>query len=412
MSVSINRQIGSVFVVIGTEVGAGILALPILISKMGFPLGCLIMLIVWLLMTYTALLVSESLLALEDGVSYGKLAGKILGMPAEILSWITFLMLLYVVMVAYISAAGSAFNTVLHIGSGLSSLIFVLVLGGCVVVGITAVDWMNRILLTSKLILLLFVCVLLLPDINLSRLNLSFFNNATIIMALPVFITTFVAHPIIPPLRTYLKSDAKVLVRVILIGSTISLCLYAIWVMGVLGVIPYTGENSFAVLNTKGVDANVGDVLNLMRINLNNEVFYTPISIFSNISVTTSFLGVSLSLYYFIIDGFRLKKLPILQKNVIASILTFVLPLFVVWFFPNVFIKALGYVGLCCVILFIIMPFLMIRKLKQQKHVFKIKYIDNSVLLWAVLMLAILVVLSQAFNIFEYSSPWGTKITH
>ena len=412
MPVSINRQIGSTFVVIGTEVGAGILALPILISKMGFPLGCLIMLMVWLVMTYTALLITESLLAVEDGASYGKLARQILGIPAEVLSWITFLALLYIVMVAYISAAGSAFNTVLHIGNSISSFVFVLVLGGCVIVGITAVDWMNRILLTGKLVLLLFVCVLLLPDINPSHLHPSFFNNATIIIALPVFITTFATHPIIPPLRTYLNSDTKVIVRVILIGSLISLGLYIIWVMGVLGVIPYTGENSFAILNAKGSSANVGDILNLMRANLNNEMFYAPVSIFSNISVTTSFLGISLALYYFIIDGFKLKKLPSLQKNVIASILTFVLPLFVVWFFPNIFIKALGYVGLCCVMLFIIMPVLMIRKLKQQNHVFKIKYINNNILLWISLIFAIVIILSQTFNIFEYSSLRGAHIAH
>jgi tyrosine-specific transport protein len=398
MSVSINRQVGSTFVVIGTEVGAGILALPIVISKIGFPLGCLSMLMIWALMTYTALLVSEALLSVEDGTSYGKLAGQILGAPAEAVSWITFLTLLYVIMVAYISAAGSAFDTVLHLGNHLSSFLFVLVLGSFVIIGITAVDWLNRILLTGKLILLLFVCVLLLPDIDQMHLKLSFVNNAVIMATLPVFVTTFVSHPIIPPLRTYLKSDAKVIARVILIGSTIALCLYIIWVMCVLGVIPYTGDNSFAILKAKGSSANVGDVLNLMRANLNNEAFYAPVSIFSNISVTTSFLGISLALYYFIIDGFRLKKLPSLRKNIIASVLTFILPLFIVWFFPNVFIKALGYVGLCCTILFIIMPFFMIRKLKQKNHVFKIKYIDHKVLLWMALVCGTLLILSQVFN--------------
>jgi hypothetical protein len=40
--VSLNRQIGSVFVVVGTEVGAGVLALPILIAKTGFVIGSII----------------------------------------------------------------------------------------------------------------------------------------------------------------------------------------------------------------------------------------------------------------------------------------------------------------------------------------------------------------------------------
>ena len=139
-NVSINRQIGSVFVVVGTEVGAGILALPILIAHIGFPLGCLVMFIAWLLTTYTALLICESNLAVADGSSFAGMAKHLLNGFGQLLVWVSFLMLLYTIMVAYISAAGSAFNTSFPIGQHLISLIFVALLGAFVVMGTSVVD--------------------------------------------------------------------------------------------------------------------------------------------------------------------------------------------------------------------------------------------------------------------------------
>jgi tyrosine-specific transport protein len=398
-NVSINRQVGSILVVIGTEVGAGILALPILIAHMGFPLGCLVMFIVWALMTYTALLVCEANLACEDGVSFAGMANSLLGTTGQVVVWVSFMLLLYMIMTAYISAAQSAFDSILHVGAGVVSLLFVVILGSTVMMGTGMVDLVNRVLLGLKLLLLLFVCFILLPNVHAAQLLPTFFNTKILIVAVPVFVTSFVSHLVIPSLRTYLHSNAKVMARVILIGSAIPLILYLIWVIGILGVIPYFGANSFATLfaTTNAHDANVGDILNLMKVNLNNSLFYAPVLLFSNISVTTSFLGVSLALYHFVLDGFKLKRLPVLQKNIVGLFLTFVIPLLIVWFLPNVFLKALGYVGLCCSVLLVIIPVFMIRRLKQQGHQFKIYATNNNTLLNIALIMGILVVLIQLF---------------
>jgi tyrosine-specific transport protein len=397
-NVSINRQIGSIFVVVGTEVGAGILALPILIGHIGLPLGILVMLMSWLLMTYTALLICEANLAVADGLSFAGIAKKLLNPLGQIVVWVSFLFLLYTIMVAYISAAGSAFNATFHLSTHTISLIFVVLLGVLVVMGTAVVDWVNRILLITKLSLLLLVCFALLPNVHINYLTNSFYNREILLSTFPVFVTTFTSHLIIPPLRSYLKSNAQVITRVIIIGSTIPLFLYLIWIVGVIGVIPHQGLNGFLQLFATNKSANVGDILVLMRNNLNNNFFFTPISVFSNISVTTSFLGVSLALFYFLIDAFKLHQLPKLAKNLVASILAFVIPLVIVIILPNIFIKALGYVGLCCAVLLIIMPFFMIRALKKRNHQFKIKCTANPLFLWLSLLLGILVVLIQLIN--------------
>ncbi len=355
------------------------------------------MIISWALMTYTALLVCEINLALEDGNSFAGMAKKLLGSYGQIIVWITFLLLLYMIIVAYISAAGSAINSISTINQHLSITLFVLLFGILVVIGITAVDWVNRFLLTIKLALLSFVCFILISKINPLHLTTSFINGIAVFSALPVFVTSFTSHLIIPPLRTYLRSDAKVMARVFIIGSIIPLILYLLWVGGIIGLIPFTGENSFTLIFAKGSKANIGDILNLVKANLDNKIIYALISSFSNISVATSFLGVSLALFHFIIDGFKLNKLSIINKNVIAFLFTFGIPLLIIYFFPDIFIKALGYVGMCCSILLIIIPFFMIRKLKLQGHVFKIKYINNNIMLYLSLILGVTVIIIQLF---------------
>ena len=260
-NISLAKQVGSIFVVIGTEIGAGILALPILIAHIGFPLACLIMLCAWMLTTYTALLICEVNLSCEDGANFASMAKKLLGPSSQVIVWLTFLLLLYMIIVAYVSAAGSALSVTFGLNTHLVSLLFVLIFGSFVVFGTGVVDIVNRGLLGTKLILLIFVCLILIPHVKLSSLAISFVDYKVLLLSLPVFVTSFISHLIIPPLRSYLHSNVKVLTRVIIIGSVIPLILYIIWIISIIGVIPYFGNNSFTSLFAINSNPNVGDSL-------------------------------------------------------------------------------------------------------------------------------------------------------
>ena len=110
ISSSLNRQIGSIFMIVGTEIGAGVLALPIIISHVGIFFGSIILIFAWALMLYTALLVCEANSTLGDKVSFASMAGKFLGKPGKIFLTVIFWCTLSAIAMAYISAAGSTFN--------------------------------------------------------------------------------------------------------------------------------------------------------------------------------------------------------------------------------------------------------------------------------------------------------------
>ena len=51
-----NRTLGSVFIVAGTTIGAGMLAMPLAAAGVGFSVTLILLIGLWALMCYTALL--------------------------------------------------------------------------------------------------------------------------------------------------------------------------------------------------------------------------------------------------------------------------------------------------------------------------------------------------------------------
>ena len=54
-----NRTLGSIFIVAGTTIGAGMLAMPLAAAGVGFGMTLLLLGTLWALMCYTALLLLE-----------------------------------------------------------------------------------------------------------------------------------------------------------------------------------------------------------------------------------------------------------------------------------------------------------------------------------------------------------------
>lgn len=403
MSVSIKKQIGSIMIVVGTEVGAGVLALPILTAKLGFFLSLLIMIFAWITMTYTALLVADINLQMPEGTSFGKMSKSLLGRLGEIVSSISFLFLLYAVIIAYISAASSAFGHFFpSVGQQWFAIVFVFVLGFVVLKGLATIDVVNRFLLSAKLILFLLVCLTLfsyIHPLNLLEYNV---NRSVVLLTLPIIIGCFTSHIIIPSLRSYLDSDPKVLFRVLLIGSIIPLVLYVFWEICLLGTVPLTGPHSFmeSIFAYKNVtETNIGDVLTVVQNKIKAPAVTFSINAFSDISVMTSFLGVAISLYHFIVDSLGLRRLKnnILRVS-IAGFFTLVLPLIVVLINPNLFVKALGFVGVSIAILLIIMPVLMAIKLSRTNVQFNYRISSIKIMWGFIFLVGCLIIVAEFFH--------------
>ena len=168
----------------------------------------------------------------------------------------------------------------------------------------------------------------------------------------PVVITSFGFHSIIPTLTTYLHRDRKQLRLTLFVGSLIPFFVYVIWEFLILGIVPIEGDGGLLSAWAKGETAAAS--LSLL---LANPWLGRIASAFSLFAIITSFLGVSLSLTDFLTDGFKMKRFS--WGREFASLLTFLPPLLFVYTYPGGFILALQYAGIFVAILLCILPALM-----------------------------------------------------
>ncbi|CZF79787.1 Tyrosine-specific transport protein [Grimontia marina] len=74
-----NKVLGSTLIIAGTTIGAGMLALPLASAGLGFTHSLILMIAMWMLMSYTALLMLEAHQHAPANATLNSLARQFLG---------------------------------------------------------------------------------------------------------------------------------------------------------------------------------------------------------------------------------------------------------------------------------------------------------------------------------------------
>lgn len=358
---SLSKIIGGILLIVGTSIGAGMLALPIATTTLGLKNTLIVLVISWLCMTKGALWMLSINLKLPPGSNIISMARTTLGKPGQYIAWFLYLFLLYSLLSAYISGGSDVlsglFNLV-HISAPnfVTSLLFTLTFSLIIYSGIKSVDYINRFLMFGKLGIYALLVLIIAPHVqtfNWPSNTWTSLGDSTMVL-----ITSFGFASIVPSLRDYFNSDAKILKKLIWIGSAIPLICYALWIAIIAGVVPQQGPMGLLAL-TKSEHATSG-LTHALNIALHNQWITGFFSLFTSICMITAFLCVSLGLFDFLSDGLKLKKKG--QQGRITLALTFVPPLLIVLFYPGIYLHALKYAGACCIFLLLVLPALMVLK--------------------------------------------------
>lgn len=364
----VNKQLGSILMIAGTTIGAGILALPMVSAGQGFPYATLVLIALWALMLYGALLTLEVNLTFHHGASFSTLGKKTLGRAGQLTINACMISLFYCLTAAYISGGADFLHTDLQhylqwpVARPWCALLFTVALGSLVVWKTSAVDLANRLLLTIKMIAFLSVTFLLVPHVNYQQLQLQPENQRFVWMSLPIFFTAFGFHGSIPSIIKYVGHHPRTLRRIFLLGSFIPLILYLLWEMVTLGILPRSGTPSFA--NLAAQHGSVAMFISELSSMLNTDYVRYGVNFFTDVAMTTSFLGVTLGLFDFFADLFKAK--PQLSHRLGLGLVTFAPPFLFALFYPQGFITALGYAAIPLALLAIVLPSLMAFKTRRQ----------------------------------------------
>ena len=152
-----NRTLGSILIVAGTTIGAGMLAMPLASAGVGFGVTFGLLITLWALMCYTALLLLEVYQHVPADMGLGSLAARYLGRYGQWATGFCMLFLLYALTAAYISGAGELLASSLNqwldwrLPPAAGVLIFTGIGGTVVCIGTSLVDLFNRFLFSAKL---------------------------------------------------------------------------------------------------------------------------------------------------------------------------------------------------------------------------------------------------------------------
>lgn len=350
--------LGGILLIAGCCIGAGMLGQPVYSAVAGYEPSLFMLVLGWLFMVTTGLLLLEVNLWFSGDVNLISMAGKTLGRAGKVVGWVGFLYLFYALMVAFISGSGELASDFIFENTGDRLSPTLCGFGLCVLFGIflylgtRAVDHFNRVMILGLILSYILLVVTGFPHIDFTNLLHKDWGAATLV--LPSMIISFGFHNLVPSLTTYLDHDRNRLRAVVIIGSSIPLLIYVIWMTVLLGIIPVEGEGGFREALNAGEMAT-----QTLRNAVGGAWVTTAMHYLAFFSIITTLLAVGLSFVDFLADGLKVKKDA--KGKFLLCLLTLGPPFIFAAVYPRLFFAALNYAGgFGAVLLFGILPAAMV----------------------------------------------------
>ncbi|MGB4191672.1 MAG: aromatic amino acid transport family protein [Rickettsiales bacterium] len=400
-----QKQAGSIMLVAGTAIGSGMIALPMLIAKIGIIPGIFLMLVNWWIVYHTALVNVELNLQAGEGSTLGNLGRKFSGKVAEVIGTGSFKILSYSLLSAYVYGGSSVLQKLLQHSfnqefeffpiATIYAFISILLL----IMPLKLMSYVNKILFISLITIVAVLVIGLLATINPSNLPLFSDNYKEISIwheVIPVMFTSFGFQVIFHTLTNFCDKDAKVLKKVFFWGSLIPAIIYIIWVSSILGAI-YQENNSFFQEMIAG-KVEIGDLVKELS-NISRWPFIqTLVWWLSLLAVVTSVLGVGLGLCDSIKEMFPTKLNNNILSNVLAATIT-IMPAYVIAILvPNAFISVLGFAGMILVVIAILLPIYLLLQIQTKN--FYYPELKNKYMIYFSFVMGLIIIGCEIFNMF------------
>lgn len=356
-----NRTFGSTCMIAGTAIGAGMIALPMTLAKLGLISTLGLMALTWLIVYYSALLGTELILRINDNLTLSDLSRRLSGRGAELIAMGSVMILSYALLAAYLYGGSSISNTLMittlerdipvsSILKGATLFMFIVL-----ALGIRWIDYINRLMFFALIGLLIATLFGLSPGIQLSTIphmtDLTF-QAPTWTMVIPILFTSFGFQMSIPAISRYLNRDAQKIKRSFFWGSVTPVAVYLAWTLTTLGTLTTNDTGMFNRIIHENID--VGEFVRMLSEATTWKHLQPLVWGVSFFAIITSAFGVALGL----IDIWQ----KLLRNRILSAAVTIIPPFIVALFIPGAFIKALGFAGMILAVIALVLPTYLIYK--------------------------------------------------
>lgn len=397
------KQIGAILLIAGTCIGSGMIALPLVLAKLGLIPSIVLMISIWMLMCFTSLINLELNLQAGHGFSLGKLGRLFSGRIAEWVGTISLKILSYSLLAVFIYGGSSILQELLESKTAAEfsfaflATIFALISMVLLLLPIRWIDYFNRFLFIGLLIVVAVLIMGLNLTIDWSDLPLiskQYTDLSILSSVIPVVFTSFGFQVIFHTLANYCKMDPKMLKRAFFWGSLIPALVYIVWTCGILSVV-YQNNPEFYEKMASG-KAEIGELIQVLSGIAKWQSVQLLVWAVSLLAISTSVIGVGLGLMDSLKGMMAEKVVNSKVRTILASIITILPAYLVVMLVPNAFITVLGFAGMILALIAVLMPVYLFWKMKKDKlHYPELK--KNYLILFAFLV-ALLVITCEVFN--------------
>lgn len=341
----------AVAIIVGANVGSGILGLAYSSRLAGWPILVLWLAVAGLFTTFSMLYVAESALRTKKPLQLPGLAEKYVGKVGSVLIFISVCANSIGCMVAYTTGSGNILCTLLGLPNWAGSLLFTV---PCVLVvwfGLKATGLWEKFMSTGMVVLLgiIVIASFLSGKADVSRAVYANWTYAVPLLSSAIF--CYIAQYAVPELARGMRHTPKKLPVAIILGMFITGVLLAVVPLAVLSL---TGAEEVTQVATLAWGQALG-----------TWALYTA-NIFALCAMMTSYWAVGGSMLANIVDMFKLKDEKDTKTRLIAIACT-VLPPFILAYAGLVsFVDAIGWAGTFGGVIMSIVPVLMLNNARKK----------------------------------------------
>lgn len=341
----------AVAIIVGANVGSGILGLAYSSRLAGWPILVLWLAVAGLFTTFSMLYVAESALRTKKPLQLPGLAEKYVDKVGSVLIFISVCANSIGCMVAYTTGSGNILCTLLGLPNWAGSLLFTV---PCVLVvwfGLKATGLWEKFMSTGMVVLLgiIVIASFLSGKADVSRAVYANWTYAVPLLSSAIF--CYIAQYAVPELARGMRHTPKKLPVAIILGMFITGVLLAVVPLAVLSL---TGAEEVTQVATLAWGQALG-----------TWALYTA-NIFALCAMMTSYWAVGGSMLTNIVDMFKLKDEKDTKTRLIAIACT-VLPPFILAYAGLVsFVDAIGWAGTFGGVIMSIVPVLMLNNARKK----------------------------------------------
>lgn len=335
-----------VAMIVGTNIGAGVLSIAYASSKAGFLPLLFWLVLVGTLTTITMLYVAESTLRTRKHLQLSGLSQRYVGRPGAWLMFMSVCVNSVGALTAYMTGSGKLLQSLLGISPALGSLLFFLPAAGVLYLGLKAIGRGEKFISIGMLVM---IAVLVAATFMQENTQLRFLMDGNWQYMVPVFNVVafcFSAQYIVPEMARGFTDKPEILPKAIIVGMVLTFSL--------LAVVP------LSVIALNGLD-NISDVATISWGRALGEWAFFSANLFALCAMLTSYWGLGGSFLTNIFDKFRLGDDSQAGRRFAVLLIVAIPPFLLAYSGMVSFVNALYFAGVFSGVILSIMPILMLK---------------------------------------------------